>query len=431
MGLLLGERASHCWRVLVLGALLLPAAAAAEVVIEPRIGFRGVFQLGRPFPVEIELYNAGRAIDGVLELQVWKGGPTKGGSPYPFVYRREVFLSPQARKTLQLTVDPDFISRPLTVSFNSAAGKASREVDLRRHFSPSPVTLLLSEASTRPSIPTGTGHRLVSISLAELPADPRALLGVSAVILYEQPLRELSRAQSFALDTWLAAGGRMLILASLNAAIYQEANISRFLPVRVSGVKKIRALEGMERMAGNGALFGSIWAQDARVTGGRALIEHHGNPILVTSERGRGRIYYLALDVGRPPAAQWTRLPSILEDILGQASDGAPATPAYWDESVFFRLFTAPSFMATYVPTASLFASLLGYVGAVFLFAWLWQRRRIARPGWQPAARRVFCSPLSAAICFSAAAETFPTASWFHPPCWTMWRPAMWKRNPT
>ena len=94
------------WSSLLLFSLFLfPSVCGAEIFIEPRIGFHGVFQLGRPFPLEIELSNSGRPAEGTLEIAVWKGGATKGGAPYLLYYRRDIFLSPQSRKTVQITVD--------------------------------------------------------------------------------------------------------------------------------------------------------------------------------------------------------------------------------------------------------------------------------------------------------------------------------------
>jgi hypothetical protein len=156
---------------------LLTSLSYGEILIEPRVGFHGVFQLGRPFPLELEVSNSGRPADGFVEVQVWKGGAAKSGVPYPLYYRRDLFVSAQSRKTIQLTVDPDFISRPLVISFISPAGSASRELDLRRYFSPSPLMLVVSEASSL-SISLGSAlpHRLVAVSLSELPSDPRALL---------------------------------------------------------------------------------------------------------------------------------------------------------------------------------------------------------------------------------------------------------------
>jgi hypothetical protein len=64
----------------------------AEIAIEVRIGFHGLFQLGRPFPLEVELTNSGRPTEGTLDVQVWKGGATKGGTPYPVNIGAKFFL---------------------------------------------------------------------------------------------------------------------------------------------------------------------------------------------------------------------------------------------------------------------------------------------------------------------------------------------------
>ena len=221
--------------------LLAVPAARAAVMIEPRVGFHGVFQLGRPFPLEVELSNTGRPAEGTLEVRVWKGGATKGGAPYLVKYQRDIFLGAQTRKTVQLTVDPDFISRPVTIAFSSAEVNASQELDLRRYFSPAPVLLFMSESGALPplALTASPQSRLVSLAPAQLAADSRALLGVSHLIIYDQSLRELSRSQLLALDAWLTAGGKMIVFGSLNYALYQEPALSRFLPVRVTGARQI------------------------------------------------------------------------------------------------------------------------------------------------------------------------------------------------
>ncbi|HSF59231.1 MAG TPA: hypothetical protein VLD83_14260, partial [Candidatus Binatia bacterium] len=111
--------------LLILSTFFFPALGTAEILVEPRIGFHGVFQLGRPFPLEVELHNSGPPTEGTLVITVWKGGATKGGVPYPLYYRRTIFLPARARKTVQLTIDPDFISRPLKIAFLSPAATAS------------------------------------------------------------------------------------------------------------------------------------------------------------------------------------------------------------------------------------------------------------------------------------------------------------------
>ena len=378
-----GKRLTHrpAWSSLLLFSLFLfPSLCGAEIFIETRIGFHGVFQLGRPFPLEIELSNSGRPAEGTLEVTVWKGGATKGGAPYPLYYRRDVFLSPQSRKTVQLTVDPDFISRPLKIVFSSPAGTASREIDLRRHFSPSPVILLVSEGNTIPAVSLSSTltSRLVALTLAELPPDPRALLGVSHLILYDQSLRDLSRSQLLAFDTWLTAGGRMVILGSLNYSLYQEPTISRFLPVRVTGTKRISfhpALGQGERASP----IADVWAQASTLIGGKVLAEAQGMPVLVETSRGKGRITYLSLDVGRPPLSQWDGLPRFLQNLLAPAGGEELAPRTRWDDSVFSQLILSPSFISTYLPTGSLFVAIVGYLIGIGLFSWVWQRQAFTR----------------------------------------------------
>jgi hypothetical protein len=378
-----GKRLTHrpAWSSLLLFSFFLfPSLCGAEIFIEPRIGFHGVFQLGRPFPLEIELSNSGRPAEGILEITVWKGGATKGGAPYPLYYRRDVFLSPQSRKTVQLTVDPDFISRPLKIVFSSPAGTASREIDLRRHFSPSPVILLVSEGNTIPAVSLSSTltSRLVALTLAELPPDPRALLGVSHLILYDQSLRDLSRSQLLAFDTWLTAGGRMVILGSLNYSLYQEPTISRFLPVRVTGTKRISfhpALGQGERASP----IADVWAQASTLIGGKVLAEAQGMPVLVETSRGKGRITYLSLDVGRPPLSLWDGLPRFLQNLLAPAAGEELAPRTRWDDSVFSQLILSPSFISTYLPTGSLFVAIVGYLIGIGLFSWVWQRQAFTR----------------------------------------------------
>lgn len=350
----------------------------AEIFLEARVGFHGVFQLGRPFPLEIELNNNGRPAEGHLEVRAWKGGATKGGALYPIEYRREVFLGAQGRKTVQFTIDPDFISRPLSIRFTSPAGNATRELDLRRHFVPTQLMLLVGDGNALPALAAGasTATRLVALTLPELPGDARALLGVSHLILYDTSLRELSRAQLDALDTWLSAGGRMVILASLNHALYQETSLSRFMPVRVSGTKRITYTTAAEKNQPALSVT-DAWAQTVTLLQGKVVSEAQGMPVHVEQNRGRGTVTYFALDVGRPPLSRWEGLPRLVESLLGSRVRDDIAVRAQWDDTVFTQLILNPSFISTHVPTRALLAALAVYFAGLGVITWLWQQKRL------------------------------------------------------
>jgi hypothetical protein len=358
----------------------LPAAASpAEIQIESKVGFHGVFQLGRPFPLEITLANIGRPADGILEIQVWKGGAGQGGLPYPTLHRREVFLPGRSQRTVQFTIDPDFLSRPLKIQFTSAVASASRELDLRRHFSPAPVVLSVSEGGALPlaSLGASMNNRVVALSLAELPQEPRALLGVSHLVLYDQSLRELSRAQLLALDDWLAAGGRMIIIGSLNFTLYQEPQLGRYLPVRVTGVKRTAFVPPVD--GGKAVTIAQVWTQTATVVRGKVAGESHGLPLLVENDWGKGKVTYLALDAGRPPLSTWNGLPKFLQTLLTPAVRETLSSRPQWSEAIFSQLLLSPSFVSAYIPTGSLFIFIIGYLAGVFALSWFWQRRYIAR----------------------------------------------------
>lgn len=369
--------------------------APAEITIEPKVGFHGVFQLGRPFPLEVNLVNSGRPADGILEVQIWKGGAAQG-VPYPTFHRREVFLPARSQRTVQFAIDPDFLSRPLKIQFSSSVAGASRELDLRRHFSPGPVILFVSEGNAIPltSLGASSTHRVVAMTLSELPAEPRALLGVSHLVLYDQSLRDLSRAQSLALDDWLAAGGRMVIIGSLNFTLYQEPQLGRYLPVRVTGVKRTTFVPHTD--APGGTAIPAVWSQTASVIRGKSIIESQGLPVLVENDWGKGKVVYLALDAGRPPMSSWNGLAKFLQNLLTPTVADAGSKRPQWNEAIFSQLLLSPSFISAYIPTGSLFVAIIVYLAGVFSLSWLWQRRRLP---W-----RTLVLSCAAWILFTAAA---------------------------
>jgi hypothetical protein len=350
--------------------------APAQITVEAKVGFHGVFQLGRPFPLEITVTNGGRPAEGILEVQVWKSAAFRGGVPYATFHRRELFVPARSRRAVQFTIDPDFLSRPLRIQFSGASASVAREIDLRRYFSPTPLVLLLSEGQPLPLAAfAAASQRVVAVSLAELPAEARALLGVSHLVLYEQSLRDLTRAQSLALDGWLGAGGRMVIVGSLNFALYQEPQLARYLPVRVGGARRITFTPPTE--AGQAAPVREVWAQSATVLRGKKLMAAGDLPVLVESSWGKGNVVYFALDAGRPPLAGWKGLGKFLQSLLAPAVEAGPAQRPQWTEAIFSQILLSPSFVSAYIPTASLFLTMAVYLAGIFCLQWLAQRRRM------------------------------------------------------
>jgi hypothetical protein len=360
---------------LLLICLALPAGLPAKVTIDVDVGFAGLFQLGQPFPLRVNLVNTGAPVEGTVEVEVWKGGPARGVQLYPFLYKREIFLSAQARRSVDFTVDPDFISRPLLVTFSGPGGSAAKEIDLRRHFSPASLILLVSGGS--PALPPGPSP-ILPVSLGELPANPRALRGVRAIVFYDQPLRDLSKSQAAALDAWLGSGGRMVILGGVHYAALQDATWARFLPVEVSGLRRTKAPTRLEQKYGAKIGAPEIYLQTAKMVRGAALIEESGSPIVVEAQRGKGRVHYVAADLGRPPLSHWAGVPGLFSDLVGTPPERDLSGDAAWNDSVFNLILYSPMFLGSYAPAMLLLAALVFYLLVLAGLAWLLTEGRMA-----------------------------------------------------
>jgi len=357
------------------------SSVQSQVDLEARLGFHGLFQLGEPFPLTVNLFNSGQPVEGTLEVEVWKGGPAKGIHPYVFTYRKEVFLAAQSPKSIPFTVEPDSMAKPLTVRFLGPQGELSQEIDLRGHFSPSPLILLLAGHSGFPFIPMPLNQTAPVVALApdELPSDIRAYQGVWAILIYEQSLRDMSRSQRKGLEGWLLSGGRMLILGGVHYALYREPTIRAFLPVEVFGLKTLEGLPNLQKYYGQELpLLKDVLVLDSKLVEGEALVTEGEIPVVVEMRRGKGKVVYLALDVGRPPLSQWRGLSVLFSDLLGRPPERRLGSWTVWDDTVFSRLMVGPALVDVRVGFIFTFFLLL-YLGGLALLGWLWKQRKSLR----------------------------------------------------
>ncbi len=339
--------------------------------------------------MRIELVNSGVAVRGVLEVEEARGGATRGVEAYAFIQRRDIFLSTHARKVVHVTVDPDTVARPLILRFTGAGRSHETTVSLRGRFTGRPLVLLLTRSNVAPAIPLSyrTPVPVVSVRQRDLPEDPRAYGGVWSVMVYEQSLRGLSRAQRGALTHWLSAGGLMVVLGGAHFALYQDAATAALLPVTVRGLKRLGALPELSARFG-GNLADLLVQHAVPAKGGRVLLAEAGTPLLVEKSHGAGRVVHLALDVGRPPAADWTGLAALFGEILGEPPDRGMEPWTLWNLDVFVGLLQDFGFSSLRSPMLSLLLALALYLGSLLLWFRCWKAggprrfRLVLAPAW-------------------------------------------------
>ena len=213
---------------------------------------------------------------------------------------------------------------------------------------------------------------VVSLPLGDLPEDVRAYGGVWSVMLYEQSLRGLSRGQRRALERWLSGGGVLVVLGGAHFALYQDAATARLLPVAVRGLKRLDALPGLTARFG-GVLEDALVQDAGPGRDGRVLRSEGDTPILAERSHGEGRVVWLALDVGRPPVADWAGLPPLFGEILGAPPARHPEPWTAWNREVFTTLLRDFGFSSLRSPMLSLLLALALYIGSLLCWFRYWR----------------------------------------------------------
>src|SRR5512139_1781904 len=107
------------------------AMAAGAVDIAAVVGFADTFRPGHWTPLTVTVTNRAGDLSGELEVQV-SGDDVLRGRQLVTSYRRNLELSRNSRKSLQFTVRPQGLSRPLVIRVRSGGREVARaEVDLR------------------------------------------------------------------------------------------------------------------------------------------------------------------------------------------------------------------------------------------------------------------------------------------------------------
>jgi hypothetical protein len=181
-----------------------------------------------------------------------------------------------------------------------------------------------------------------------------------------------------ALEAWLGSGGRMVILGGLHYAALQDSTWARFLPVEVSGLRRTKPPARLEQKYGAKIAAPEIYQQTARLISGAAVIEENGNPIVVEAQRGKGRIQYVAIDLGRPPLSHWPGLPGLFSDLMGTPPERDLSGETAWNDAVFNQILYSPVFLGSYAPAMLLLTAVVLYLLVLAGLAWLLTEGRLA-----------------------------------------------------
>jgi len=352
----------------------LPASRAADAVdIAAVVGFADTFQPGRWTPLSVTVTNRGEDLSGELEVQVTGGDELRGRS-FVTTYRRRLELQRDSRKTLQFTVLPHGLSRPLAIRVRAGGRElALTEIDLRARFVPERLILALSRNANLDYLNAGAadGLRVLYPHPEQLPSHWRGYDAVAAVVVHGVSLERLSASQFEALHKWIAQGGILAVSGDPDYALLRTPRLDELLPGPPLGMTRVEA--AALRNAFSAVIDVSRPVNVHRLGGfrGRARLRAGEVPLIVERALGLGRVLYLTFDVAGHPFDRWDgmrelwlgslRLPPPVNPYSTPAEAGfeSPLPPLIRAESANFPAHT----------TVVLFLAL--YLGLLFSGYWL------------------------------------------------------------
>lgn len=220
--------------------------------------------------------------------------------------------------------------------------------------------------------------RLARIAAAQLPRDPRVLAATRTIVLKgaaEPDLVELARDPEAvaALERWVRAGGRLVVLAS-DRPFWRDTALEALLPARVDGspaVEHSGALApALGHLQGDVPLLAAVPRPDARV-----VISGERWPVLVERDLGRGQVALCLVDVDREVIRGAENVETFMARLLAGGRAPPPGPRAQDVHDLAKALLAATPSLGggwAYLITA---AALVQALGVTVLAGWAARRR--------------------------------------------------------
>lgn len=362
-GLLSSRLGVGRWLRWLAGLCLIAAPLArAELQFDVFIGYDGVVREASWTPFVCELRNDGLPISGFIEIS--PGGAGKGQS-----YRVPIELPNGTTKRLTI---PVFTAGPYATAWNirlaNAKGKTIVEKPgerARRHLgweiplmgslsrtaagAPSIRPILRDDPAAQPAV--------AKIQPAIFPENPLVLEGLNAIYLSSDVIAGLREGQVNALLAWMNAGGHLIVAVEQVSDVTASPWLRSVLPFEPRDMKVISAhtdfqawlrspLDYADALVALPQLdYGGRRGPDPRVNasaeapfaslpddmqfeladmqivtgsprGGRKVVSCGNLPVIVTADRGRGRLTALLFSPEREPFKSWKNLSSFWARLL-------------------------------------------------------------------------------------------------------------------
>ena len=319
----------------LLGTVFLTVAAQSGeaetttgITMSARAGFDGFYKSEFWVPVHVTVANTGPAVEGDIRLTV---GSSAAGDRV--VYNAPISLPTQSNKRVTLLVNlARAVSTP-QVELRNDQDQLIATVATNTMSPTTPDTLLYGVVSPEPGrfsvLESAAGGRsraaVAFLEMADLPETAVGWSALDILVLNDVDTGQLTAGQLGALEAWVSSGGQLVVTGGPG---WQKttAALAEMLPVTVTGSESVDDLPALRQQAG--VPFrdpGPYVVATGSLSRGELLWHQEGLPLLARQSRGRGAVYFLALDPKLAPLVDWDGS----EVVWAEVADRVPA-PLPW-----------------------------------------------------------------------------------------------------
>ena len=292
--------------LLLLGAVtpgLVSAAGATgdRPVMAARALLQGHVRQGSWFAIAVDLENAGPAVTGELRVGGGADSRTRFGTP--------VELATGSRKTYLLYAQPPSFGGNLKVQLVSGDTVVSEaRIAIALHDQTQLVVGVVSENPAKlvgelqllPS-QSGAAPTIATLTPADLPERIQAWAALDRLVWQDVDASALTPAQVAALRTWIAGGGRLVIVGGTAGADSLTGFPDDLLPYRPDGILDIDPAVLRPILGGMPAAAATLTAYAGEAGAGRILATSGGRVIAADRKIGSGSVTLLGFD----PTTSW------------------------------------------------------------------------------------------------------------------------------
>ena len=278
-----------------------PVAAADGFSMTARALLQGHVRAGSWFAVAVDVENTGPTVTGELRISGGVDSRTRFGTP--------VELATGSRKRFILYAQPPSFGGNMTVQLvNGTTVVADAKVAIALHDQ---LQLVVGVVSENPAkivgqldlLPNqnGTAPTIVPLSPGDLPERIQAWAGMDRLIWQDVDASQLSPAQLAALRTWVAGGGRLVIIGGTAGADALTGFPDDLLPYRPSSTLDIDPAVLRSVLGTIPANATTLTAYAGELLAGRTLATSGDRVVAADRRYGAGSVTLLGFD----PTTSW------------------------------------------------------------------------------------------------------------------------------